>query len=109
MAEEERAKMSNEEFERLSQEYAMDKGDENDIWELKPSRFMQGNYFAIRRVTRFTLYQAFKYSPTLFYDKVFTKAYLPFTVRHNYLTAGIIAFGYISYLGIYKTKHKYFT
>mmetsp|Transcript_2640 Transcript_2640/g.4126 ORF Transcript_2640/g.4126 Transcript_2640/m.4126 type:complete len:91 (+) Transcript_2640:26-298(+) len=40
---------------------------------------------ALKRYIRYTGYKVSKHWPTVFYDKLFTKAYQPFALRYNVL------------------------
>ena len=52
----------------------------------------------MRRHTRYVGYNMCQAWPSFFYDKVFTKAYLPFTIRHNFIAAGALYLGYRTYI-----------
>ena len=106
MAGEDRSKMTHEEFDRLSRQFTSTKEDEMGLWNLGPSKFEQGNFLAIRRVVRFACYQVVKNQPGLFHEKVFTTAYLPFSMRHNMFLMGAISLSYIFYSSCYRAWHS---
>ena len=106
MGDEDTAKRSHEEFERRSRQYASNKYEKDlDIWDLKPSKYSQGNYLAVKRYTRFIGYQLVKSFPRMNYDKVFTPAYQPFSIRNNTILFSATIALYVYYL--IKCKQNY--
>jgi hypothetical protein len=97
--------LKSEEYQKKLTEYEKKDDQYREDWELKNTRYQQGIWLAIRRTLRFTSYQVFKNTPTTKYEKVFTPAYLPFTMRNNTALIGLLAVGYLSYLGLYKSRH----
>lgn len=106
MADNDKTKWSHEEFERRSRQFALNQHEkELNLWDLKPSKRYQGSYLAARRYTKFIGYQLVKSTPRLYFDKVFTPAYQPFSIRNSVFLFSATVIVYLKY--IYDCKRDY--
>lgn len=69
----------------------------------KHKDYEQNTHLGFRRTGRYLIYKTFKWMPSLFYEKLFTNSYLPFTVRNNLVIMAGILVGFKGFI-IYKSR-----